>query len=318
MLQFRVNGQRIERIDDFEPVRDSINYLTAHFEFDESWHDTVRTAIFRAKISSSEVAHTILLTNICDESGITACAECIVPYDMLTVDSFTVSVYGLRTENEDTENETEVTITTDTEKIRVFKSGYNASLNPDPEPDTPEYDLLEQLQTAIGSIQSNYVPKDGNKVLSEVNFTAVYRDRLNAAALTLSPAMLGQWKPAEVGAIAHDHTPLTATSTTIALMPVPTAYTDLFTALDAWRIKVKEDEDTDGVPTDYDFVLAEYLINISVIENTSISFTYGGSAVSVDVIGGHHDISGNVYLTGGKSYRIHLRDGMGTVEEVSA
>lgn len=46
MLEFNVNKQTLTRTDNFNPASDSINYLDAHFTFDDVWNDREIKALF--------------------------------------------------------------------------------------------------------------------------------------------------------------------------------------------------------------------------------------------------------------------------------
>ena len=116
MLQFKVQGQKITRLDNKEIATDSINYLKAHFNFCEDWNEGEKVAIFR----SSDVKKKEYL----DENK-----ECFVPWEVLKKcecgincfkDTLTiyVSVYA-----EDEENNKR--ITTKEIKVEIEKSGYS-------------------------------------------------------------------------------------------------------------------------------------------------------------------------------------------------
>lgn len=48
MLEFSVNGQTLTRTDKFSPASDSVDYLTAKFNFKSSeWSGKAKTALFR-------------------------------------------------------------------------------------------------------------------------------------------------------------------------------------------------------------------------------------------------------------------------------
>ena len=288
MLQFRVNGQRIERIDDSEPVEKSVNYLYARFDFDGSWRSTGRTALFK----TGDTTYKTVLNSFCDNNGgISACAECIVPHEVLNKGSFTVSVYGVRTEDGKG-----VLITTDSVKIHVRGSGYV----PDGSEPTPaELELIQQLQAEIAGFEDSYVIKEAGKGLSEVNFTAAYRNMLLGAVRANAAGTLSEWKDAISGIVAYDHVPLNTSENVIELAPVQQGYEGRFTAADAWHTDVGGGN----------YVICEYLISITPPTDTAVDFIYNNTAVSIDVA------DGSLNLLAGHTYRIHLRDGQGVIED---
>lgn len=78
MLRFNVNNQIIKRVDEFETVADSRNYLTAAFEFSEEWTGDI-VAIF---------GHGGKYYNVILENGM-----CDVPFEVIKPPFFTVSLF---------------------------------------------------------------------------------------------------------------------------------------------------------------------------------------------------------------------------------
>ncbi len=128
MLEFEVVNQKIKRIDNFEVVSDSKNYLKAHFTFSDEWKGDI-TAIF----GYEDKYYTVLL-----ESG-----ECTVPWEVIKPYGFSVSVVcGDR-------------ITSNCEVVIVEKSGYIEGETPK----APTPDVYEQI---LSSVKSAYIGDNGN------------------------------------------------------------------------------------------------------------------------------------------------------------
>lgn len=142
MLKFQISNQHINRVDDFEPVSDSVGYLKASFEFlTEDWNDTTKTVIFRTSSGSYPI--------ILDESNI-----CEVDSRALVKgsDSFVlvgVSVFGVRGKD--------YRITTTEKIIKVMSSGYGES-GEMPEP--PE-DVYAQIIDLFKQTSGDYAKLSG-------------------------------------------------------------------------------------------------------------------------------------------------------------
>ncbi len=128
MLKFEVVNQKIKRIDNFEVVSDSKNYLKAHFTFSDEWKGDI-TAIF----GHGDKYYTVLL-----ESG-----ECTVPWEVIKPYGFSVSVVcGDR-------------ITSSCEVVIVEKSGYIEGETPK----APTPDVYKQI---LDSVKPPYIGDNGN------------------------------------------------------------------------------------------------------------------------------------------------------------
>ncbi|MBE7032001.1 MAG: hypothetical protein E7401_03455 [Ruminococcaceae bacterium] len=128
MLEFKITNQTIERIDNFEVVADSRNYLKAHFTFSDEWEGDI-TAIF----GYGNEYYSVLLEN----------GECIVPWEVIKPHGFSVSVVcGDR-------------ITADCENVKVEKSGYIEGQTPKP----PTPDVYEQI---LSSVKPPFIGENGN------------------------------------------------------------------------------------------------------------------------------------------------------------
>lgn len=141
MLKFKIEGQIISRLDDTKVVADSIDYLTASFEFPSKWNG-IKTAVFRKGRATYSV--------------VIAGDDCIVPWEVLEHStSFTVSAFcGTR-------------ITTNTVHIPVIPSGY--AKGDTPKPPTP--DVYTQLTEEIDGIKETAQMADGaaNEALNLAN-----------------------------------------------------------------------------------------------------------------------------------------------------
>ena len=97
MLEFKVDGQKLERTDNTFVVSDSKNYLTAQFTLSEEWTGEV-TAVFG---NGDKFFNQPLKEN-----------KCVVPWEVIKAPFFTVSVFCGEL------------ITANMVKIMVEKSGF--------------------------------------------------------------------------------------------------------------------------------------------------------------------------------------------------
>lgn len=86
MLEFTINKQILKRVDSYDLVTDSLNYVTATFTFCDDWSGSVKHAIFKDHTGAYEVA--------LDDNN-----TCVVPSEVLRrcekdCKKFEVSVYG--------------------------------------------------------------------------------------------------------------------------------------------------------------------------------------------------------------------------------
>lgn len=132
MLKFKIEGQIISRLDDTKVVADSIDYLTASFEFPSEWKGT-KTAVFR----KGRVTYSVVIVG----------DDCIVPWEVLERStSFTVSAFcGAR-------------ITSNTVLIPVIPSGYSEGDTPKP----PTPDVYTQLTEEIDGVRDTANYADSN------------------------------------------------------------------------------------------------------------------------------------------------------------
>lgn len=126
MLEFTVEGQKLNRIDLSYTVQSSQNYLRAVFAFRTTdWTDTVKTAVFM----SSEDAEATKYCQILDEND-----SCYIPDELSECNKVGVSVFG-------TSKSGTVRVTTNTVHIVQDESGYAEGETPQP----PSQDVYEQL-----------------------------------------------------------------------------------------------------------------------------------------------------------------------------
>ena len=152
-LEFKIENQSLERIDDNKAVDLSNNYLECGFSFSEDWDDFARFVIFRCNKKSYRVA-------IEDTS-------CFVPYDVLKADKFLITVYGVKED---------VRITTNYLWIHLRKSAfvdeYDESSYFNPDMTEELLDIVEQkvytsvfnetvdeINTAIENLDESKVDK---------------------------------------------------------------------------------------------------------------------------------------------------------------
>ena len=129
-LIFNVSHQQISRIDDFKPVKDSVNYLRAKFVFQtDEWENLTKTATFK---NGDGESYAVILEN----------DACIVPHEVLSGDSNYIAVSVFAGD----------LITVNTARVFVGTSGYD----PDAEytePPTPS--VYAQILAEIDSMKNN-------------------------------------------------------------------------------------------------------------------------------------------------------------------
>lgn len=136
MLTFDVNKQIITRTDNNVAIADSVDYLTATFSFSEEWENCSKTVIFR----SGDTIKSLLLEN----------DTCIVPWEVINLGGFKVSVIGVNGN---------VLITTNVVDIPCGASGY--ADGEEPEPPTPSE--WQQIMAILAHLQGGAT----NKVLAK-------------------------------------------------------------------------------------------------------------------------------------------------------
>lgn len=128
-LRFLITNQTIERVDDFDVVGDSHNYLYAQFDFaTEEWNGLVKTALFRR--GTNGTVYEVLLEN----------NKCLVPHEVLSgEDRFVyVSVFAGDL------------ITVNKERFYVESSGYwdDAESSVDPTPS-----VYQQIMDRLADVE---------------------------------------------------------------------------------------------------------------------------------------------------------------------
>lgn len=133
-IVFNVNKQLIQRTDCEIPVANSENYLFAKFSFSEEWQGT-KTAIF-----NNGTAYPVIL----EEN------RCLVPWEVITANGFSVSVFcGNR-------------ITANTAYVMVIPSGYVEGETPVP----PSPTVYDQLMKAVEKKQDKLVSGENIKKIN--------------------------------------------------------------------------------------------------------------------------------------------------------
>lgn len=133
-IVFDVNKQLIQRTDSEIPVANSENYLFAKFSFSEEWQGT-KTAIF-----NNGTAYSVILEN----------DSCLVPWEVITANGFSVSVFcGNR-------------ITANTAYVMVIPSGYVEGETPVP----PSPTVYNQLMEAVNNKQDKLVSGENIKKIN--------------------------------------------------------------------------------------------------------------------------------------------------------
>ena len=136
MLTFSVNKQIITRTDGDITIADSVEYLTASFTFSDEWADCAKTVIFR----TGDTIKSLLLEN----------DTCVVPWEVIKLGGFKVSVIGVNGN---------VLITTNVVDIPCGVSGY--ADGEAPEPPTPSE--WQQIMAILAHLQGGAI----NKVLAK-------------------------------------------------------------------------------------------------------------------------------------------------------
>ena len=136
MLEFKVTGQRLARVDSFEPATDSEGYLQAAFSFSADWDGTAKTALFWSGASATKYR------KLLDSSG-----RCTVPAEVLLDNSgrrndFRVMVYGV--------SDAFPRVTTNELRVELSRSGYGDAVTPA----APTPDVYEQILAAYADAQA--------------------------------------------------------------------------------------------------------------------------------------------------------------------
>ncbi len=133
-ITFNVEKQLICRTDNEKPVAKSENFLFAQFTFSGEWKGT-KTAIF-----NNGTPYNVILQD----------DRCLVPWEVITANGFSVSVYcGNR-------------ITANTAYVMVIPSGYIEGETPAP----PSPTVYDQLTEAISEKQDTLVSGENIKTIN--------------------------------------------------------------------------------------------------------------------------------------------------------
>lgn len=127
-LIFSVNHQALNRTDSYKPVSDSVEFLTARFNFlSGEWNGLTKTAIFKSANGNFEV----ILKN----------GFCVIPWEVLVSSEFSVSVFG---------SADSVLVTTNEVVVSQLNSGYVKGETPQPPTPTVYEQLIEKIDAIIG------------------------------------------------------------------------------------------------------------------------------------------------------------------------
>lgn len=137
MLNFMINGQTLTRIDNFGVVADSVNYLTANFDFSGSDFGGTITAIFTP--INSDTSYEVILEN----------KSCIVPHEVITSRGFDISLFCYKDNQR---------ITTNIVTVPVVESGYTEGETPvEPTPSVYEQltEMVDEAENTANSVRAD-------------------------------------------------------------------------------------------------------------------------------------------------------------------
>ena len=149
VLHFVVNNQIITRTDTFVPVRNSRNYLYAEFEFKtEDWAGVSKIALFHNE-GNEQISILLGETN-----------TCLIPAEVLTSTSFTVSVVASDM------------ITANAVTIKLYESGYRQGEIPEPPPSLYEQimNYFDETKATTSGAAAEEVPgrvKEGKRQIDD-------------------------------------------------------------------------------------------------------------------------------------------------------
>lgn len=132
-LEFNVEHQHLERIDDNVIASDSKNYLIANFIFSEDWNGLVKTALFRKNGHS----YGVILEN----------DSCVVPWEVIKPGTTYVSLFAGDL------------VTTDIVELKIDPSGYVDPEEIQPPSPTVYEQILNTLSKLSGGTTSQYLVK---------------------------------------------------------------------------------------------------------------------------------------------------------------
>nr|DAZ02998.1 MAG TPA: hypothetical protein [Caudoviricetes sp.] len=149
VLHFVVNNQIITRTDTFVPVCNSRNYLYAEFEFKtEDWAGVSKIALFHNE-GNEQISILLGETN-----------TCLIPAEVLTSTSFTVSVVASDM------------ITANAVTIKLYESGYRQGDIPEPPPSLYEQimNYFDETKATTSGAAAEEVPgrvKEGKRQIDD-------------------------------------------------------------------------------------------------------------------------------------------------------
>lgn len=139
MLEFNISGQTMTRIDKFSPASDSVDYLTAKFNFKSSeWNGKAKTALFRL----GDVVYPVLIgsNNTCKVAS-EVLAHGNSRYFHIHGGEFQVSVLG---------EYNSIKITTNEITVKFKPNGYGSTQTPS----EPTAGMYEQILSAYADAQT--------------------------------------------------------------------------------------------------------------------------------------------------------------------
>jgi hypothetical protein len=158
-LLFTVRNQHIQRTDRFYPVKKSKNYLYASFDFKTSdWDGKIKSAIF----AGSGIEPIIVILE--DD-------KCLVPWEVLECDSFTVSVFAGDL------------ITADTAYIKMWDTGYEEGKTPE-EPTPTVYQQLMEKVEEVKEVCETAISESAASAEAAAESEKNANERANAAAIS--------------------------------------------------------------------------------------------------------------------------------------
>lgn len=164
MLQFTVTGQKLTRVDKFEPATDSKAYLQAGFTFSGDWSGATKTALFRDDVTGESHAAPLNSSGIC-----TVPAEVLTRSDAVHYrtqgDHFHVSLRG---------DVGSKMITTNEVKVQLARSGYTEGETP--AGTTP--DAYSQFAANVAADAAAAAASAEAAVAAEQNVASLYANAL--------------------------------------------------------------------------------------------------------------------------------------------
>jgi hypothetical protein len=156
-LVFYVRNQHIQRTDRFYPVKQSKNYLYATFQFGtKEWEGKIKSAIF-----SGEGIDPITVILEYD--------RCLIPWEVLECNMFTVSVFAGDL------------ITVDTAEVRMYNTGYVEGKTPTEPTQTVYQQLIEKAEEVKGIFEATRKEVGENAAAAKTSEENAKQSEMNSA-----------------------------------------------------------------------------------------------------------------------------------------